>query len=72
MVHALLCQAVSRGQPWVKLSGRDGVAASCEKPLTVGSSLPVHIHVHLLDALYLTVRSQHSTRHPSLRTPTFF
>jgi hypothetical protein len=34
-VHEFLCARAIEGVPWVKLSGKDGVAVVCEKPLTV-------------------------------------
>jgi len=34
-VHEFLCARVIEGGPWVKLSGKNGVATCCEKPLTI-------------------------------------
>ena len=34
-VHDFLCARAIEGSPWVKLSGKDGIAVLCEKPLTV-------------------------------------
>mmetsp|Transcript_22531 Transcript_22531/g.36267 ORF Transcript_22531/g.36267 Transcript_22531/m.36267 type:complete len:610 (-) Transcript_22531:206-2035(-) len=37
-VHAFLCARAVEGAPWVTLSGKDSVAAACDKPLTVPES----------------------------------